>query len=185
MGDPRRLKKKYTGPSHPWQKSRIDEEVGLMEGFGYRRKNEIWKIRSELGKSRKQARRLIGLRTEQAEKEKKQIIDKLHRLGLIGENASLDDVLSLTIKDISDRRLQTLVYKKKMASSLKQARQFITHKHVIIGEKVVTSPNYLVSREEETILTFSPRSIISKSDHPLSVQQLEKEKKERVIETKK
>ncbi len=185
MGDPRRLKKKYSGPTHPWQKARIKEEVDLMKGYGYRRKTEIWKIRSELGRYRQQARRLIGLRTEQAEKEKKQLIDKLHRLGLVPEGASLDDVLGLTIRDISERRLQTLVYKKKLASSLDQARQLIVHRHIAVGNKVITSPNYLVSVEEEAVINYAPKSPYANPNHPIRVQALEKEKRERVLKEEK
>ena len=181
MGDPRKLRKKYSTPTHPWQRTRILEEVDLMKGYGYRRKTEIWKIRSELGRFRKQARKLISLRTKQAEIEKKQLVTKLHKLGLIPKEASMEDVLGLTTKEISERRLQTLVHKNKIASSLSQARQFITHKHIHIGNKVITSPNYLVSTDEEKSITFNPISPFSNKNHPLINEMQEKERKEKVL----
>ena len=44
MGDPRRLKKRYSAPSHPWQKERIEEEIVLTREYGLRNKKEIWKL---------------------------------------------------------------------------------------------------------------------------------------------
>ncbi|MCH7902628.1 hypothetical protein IIC68_02645, partial [archaeon] len=59
-------------------------------------------------------------------------------------------ILSLTIKDVLERRLQTLIYRKKMASSLKQARQFIVHEHISVGDKIIKAPSYLVPLLEES-----------------------------------
>ena len=41
MGDPRKLRKKYYPPSHPWQKIRIDEEKILMKDYGFKNKKEF------------------------------------------------------------------------------------------------------------------------------------------------
>jgi small subunit ribosomal protein S4 len=34
MGDPRKRKKKYETPTHPWQKDRIDDEKELRRKYG-------------------------------------------------------------------------------------------------------------------------------------------------------
>ncbi|MCD6403924.1 30S ribosomal protein S4 [Nanoarchaeota archaeon] len=149
MGDPKKPKKKYKGPRHPWQKQRLEEERELRQLYGYKNKKELWKMESILRRYRAQARRLIGARTKEAEKEKKQLLDSLYRLGFLEKDAKLDDVLSLTIKDIMERRLQTMLFRKKLANSIKHARQLITHGHVIVGEKVITSPSFLVPRAME------------------------------------
>ena len=138
MGDPKRHRKKYKGPRHPWQKQRIEEE------------KELWKMESMLRRYRAQARRLIGMRGEEGEREKKQLLESLYRLGLLGKDVKLDDVLSLTIKDIMERRLQTQLVRKKLANTIKHARQLIVHGHVIVGEKVITSPSFIVPRELES-----------------------------------
>ena len=39
-----------------------------------------------------------------------------------------------------------------MASSIKQARQFIIHGHVFVGNKKVTVPSYLVKKDEEATI---------------------------------
>ena len=48
MGAPKRQRKKYSTPSHPWQKERILAEKELLDKYGLRRKYEIWKMNSIL-----------------------------------------------------------------------------------------------------------------------------------------
>lgn len=149
MGDPRRQRKKFSKPSHPWQRERISTEKGILKQYGLRRKYEIWKMNSMLKKFLQRAKTVIGERTAQSEIEKKQLIDRLNSLGLLKKESKVEDVLNLTLKDIMERRLQTLVYKKQFAKTMSQARQFITHEHIAIGSKKITAPSYLVSIEEE------------------------------------
>jgi small subunit ribosomal protein S4 len=185
MGDPRRLKKKYSGPRHPWQKSRIEEEATLRKEYGYKSKTELWKIQSKLRNFRAQARKLIGLRTEQAEKEKKQLLLRLYRLGLVSKNANLDDVLDLTTKNLMNRRLQHVVLARNLSTTQRQARQFITHGHIAIDKKIITSPNYLVSKKEEEKITFSSRSSLSSASHKVRAMWREKLVKLKELKPKK
>jgi len=166
MGDPRKIRKKYDKPGHPWEKERIDEEKILKGEYGFRNKKEIWKMKSELKKHLDQAKKLIATRTEQAEKEKQQMFGKLQRLGLLGDTPTTDDVLSLALRDLLERRLQTVVYKKGLARSTKQARQFIIHQHIMIGDKKISSPSYLVTTEEEALIAFHERSALIDPEHP-------------------
>jgi small subunit ribosomal protein S4 len=115
-------------------------------------------MQSILRKFRKQARRLIPLTDPQAQLEKKQLLTRLASLGLIKEGAQIEDVLALKVRDILERRLQTVVLRKKLAHTVKQARQMITHGHVLIGEKKVTSPSHLVTVGEEPEVAFITNS---------------------------
>jgi small subunit ribosomal protein S4 len=166
MGQPKLRKRTYSTPTHPWQKERIEEEKALLNEFGLKNKEEIWKVGSKLRKYARQAKTLIALNTPQAEIEITQLVSKLKALGLIGETAKLEDVLTITLKDILNRRLQTILYKKKLAKSIRQARQFIIHHHVFIGDKKITSPAYLVSKNEEPQVNFAPNSPFIVADHP-------------------
>ena len=170
MGDPRRIRSKYKRPVHPWQLARIEEEKILLKDYGLKNKKELWKITSKLKNFAKQAKKLIAARGPQAELEKKQLLNKLARLGLIKKGASIDDVLSITIKDLLERRLQTIVYRKKLAKTIKQARQFITHEHIFIGGKKISTPSYLVPVEEEETITFDPTSNLANPEHPERAQ---------------
>ena len=173
MGDPRKQKKKFSTPSHPWQKERIDEEKDLIREYGLKNKKEIWKMDSFLKKSFLQAKKLSADKTKQGEKEKIQLLTKLKLLGLLPEAAHLDDVLELTLKDILERRLQSIIFRKGLARSMKQARQFITHEHIAVNSKKITAPGFLVSKKNEDRIDFSPKSKLIDEMHPERIQKKE------------
>ena len=148
----RKLKKKYKKPRKPWDKERIEREKVLMKTFGLRRKREIWKAESILRSFRRRARDLAAKRDK---KQEKILLDKLYRLGLLDKNANLDDVLSLTVEDILERRLQTQVFRKKLANTPKHARQLITHGHVMVDGRRTVYPSFMVSRDLENKISVS------------------------------
>jgi small subunit ribosomal protein S4 len=166
MGDPRRIRSKYARPVAPWQAARIADELELLNEFGLKNKTEIWKLDAKLKSFTKQAKHLIAARGRQAELEQSQLITRLAKLGLVKPGAKLDDVLSLTVKDFLGRRLQTLLVKKGMANTMKQARQFISHEHIMVGGQTVSSPSYLVAVDEEPSVSFVGSSLLGKTDHP-------------------
>jgi ribosomal protein S4 len=83
---------------------------------------------------------------------------------------SLDKVLGLSLKNLLDRRLQAFMLRKSYARTMKQARQFITHGHVLVDKKKVTFPSYFVTLKEESLIEFMPKSGLSREDHPERVQ---------------
>jgi small subunit ribosomal protein S4 len=157
MGDPRKQRRKYTRPKHPWRSERILAENELCKKYGLKNKTEIWRANSGLRRFRQQARKLLGLPDdEETKKEAKKLLDKLNKRGIMKSN-SLEDVLALTIENILERRLQTLVHRRGLANTIKQARQVIIHGKVKVGGKVVNVPRYPVSKdEEETIQIIKP-----------------------------
>ncbi len=174
MGDPRRLKKKYQTPSHPWQKERLDEEEAIRKAYGTRNKKEIWRMTSYYKKLLIRAKKAVSTHTEQGRIEKQHLLQKVATLGLLSENATVDDILNLTLHDIFKRRLQTIIVDKKMAHTVKQARQFIVHGHIQINGVKVTSPSYLVPLDEEDTISFSDSSALSSTEHPEIVKLTEK-----------
>lgn len=189
MGDPKKNKKKYSTPSHPWQASRLKEEKDLLNRFGLKNKKEVWKMISLIKKFKTQAKNLIASTTPQGEKERKQLIAKLAKLNLVSDNATLDDVLDLKIENIFERRLQTFVLKLNLAKTIEQSRQFIIHGHISINNKRVNVPSYLISKEEETKISFYKNSNLSNENHPERMikkleQELKKEKEHFREETK-
>ena len=166
MGDPKRQRKRYETPSHPWIKERLDRERVLMKKYALKNKKELWRHETQLKEFRRRARRLLAARGRQAEVERAQLLQRLNRLGLLPADAALDDVLSLTVEDVLDRRLQTLVYKKGLARTIRQARQLIVHGHIEINGQIIRSPGYLVLKEEEDTITYSKTSPFAKENHP-------------------
>jgi len=100
----------------------------------------------------------------------------------LSAGAELHNVLSLELKDILERRIQSVIFRKGLTRSMKQARQFIVHRHITVGKKEITSPSYLVTLEEERSLAFKPKSTLAEEDHPertiLAVNKEEEKKEE-------
>lgn len=153
MGDPRKHRKSYDTPSHPWRKERIEKEKELVRKYGLKNKRDIWKAESRLRNIRRIARNLLASHGEQAKLEEEKLIAKLQKLGLLKGEADMDSVLGLNIEDILERRLQSLVHRKGLARSPKHARQLVVHGHIRVGGRRIKSPSYLVPVEqEETIV---------------------------------
>lgn len=180
MGDPKKKRKKFHRPSHPWQKERIEEERIILKEYGLKNKREIWKANSLLKNFKNQVKRLIAATSQQAEKERTQLLRKLQNLDMIKRAARLDDILGLTLKDIMNRRLQTVVYKNGLAGTINQARQFIVHKHITLKGKKISAPSYLVLKNEEEMIELT-------GDLKEILKNNEKESKEapKLIKTKK
>lgn len=167
MGDPRRLSKKYDTPNHPWIGDRIKREHELCRKYGLVNKKEFWKMETKLRNYRGKARTLISDTTKQGAKEAVQLFNVLKRYGILSkEDPTLDDVLSLDVESILERRLQTLVFKKGLAKTPKQARQFIIHGHIAVNGRGVTSPSYLVPVSEEDTISYVPNSPLASENHP-------------------
>ena len=162
--------KKYSRPRKPFDKVRIDEENILKEKYGLKNKKEIWKADASIGKIRNLAKQLIT----SSEEEQNDFVERLQKKGF-GVN-SIADALALDKEDWLKRRLQTIIFTKKLTNTPKQARQFLVHKHVSIGGQIVNIPSYQVSLEEEPLVKLN---LILKTVKPKSKIE---EIKEEVIE---
>ena len=100
------------------------------------------------------------------ETETAEFLARLKRIGVLGEDDSLDDILSLDVTDILERRLQTVVYRKGLANTTKQARQFVTHGHVTVDGRRVTRPSKKVAVAEEDAIEFDSTSPLTDELHP-------------------
>ena len=169
MGKPKFSRKKYETPSHPWQEDRIKEENELIKKYGLKNKKEIWKAETRLRRYRGQARSLLAKITtgdEQSKKESQQLLLHLSRMNILPPNSTLDDVLTLNTEAILSRRLQTLTYLKGLANTPRQARQLIAHAHIAIGGRKVTIPGYMVTKDEESNISYVEKSPLNDPVHP-------------------
>ncbi len=174
MGDIKKFKKKYEPPRHPWQREVLAEEKKLRKEYALKNRLEITRVNSFLKKYKDIAKRLIATKTAQADIERKLVISKLEKLGLVGIGSELHHVLSLTNKDVLERQITSVLVRRGLARTKKQARQFVVHRHIEVGKKQITSPTHLLTLEEEGLVIFREQSNLSNAQHP-----------ERTIETKK
>jgi small subunit ribosomal protein S4 len=183
MGDIKKIKKKYSKPGHPWRIERITEENQITKEYGIPKKTELWKTKAKLESFKNQAKRVTARTDAQADIERRNLLTKLESLSLIKE-ATLEAILGISIKDVLNRRLQTIVYKKGFAKTMKQARQMIIHRHILIGGKINSSPSYIVRLSEEASIEISPKSPFNDKDHAERIKESSK-RKVRIVEKKK
>jgi len=139
-----RKHKKFSRPKKAFDAPRIQNENVIVEKYGLKNKREIWKAKAKLDIMRKSAKKLVDADLETQER----FISKLRNKGFNVKN--IVDVLALTEEDILKRRLQTIVFNKKIATTAKGARQMITHGHISINSKKVNIPSYNVNVDEES-----------------------------------
>lgn len=151
-----RKHKSYERPKRPFEAQRLKDEAEIKKRFGLKNKKEIWKAESRIKSMREKAKNLIS----SGQEEQKALFDRLKKVGL--KVNSIADVLSLTKEDYLKRRLQTIVLEKKLANTVSQSRQLITHKKVLVDGNVVDSPSYIVPTHLENKITLKvskPREI--------------------------
>jgi small subunit ribosomal protein S4 len=169
MGDPRRQKKKYVTPKRPFDSDRFEQELQLIGSYGLRNKRELWRHRTDLSNYRRNARNLLALPQEERGQFEKEIVDKLVRLGILTQEPTLDNVLDLTLENMLERRLQTIVFRKGLACSMHHARQLVTHGHIALdGAKVMTPSRIIATSEEDRIAYFHHSPMIDES-HPARI----------------
>ncbi len=169
MGKPKFSRKKYETPSHPWQEDRIKGENEFIKKYGLKNKREVWKAETRLRKYRGQARELlakIDTGDAQSKKESDQLLIYLGKMNILPPKSTLDDVLTLNTESILSRRLQTLTYLKGLANTPFQSRQLISHGHIAIGDRRVTVPGYLVTKDEESEIGYTSDSPLNDTMHP-------------------
>ena len=139
----KRKHKRYSRPKRPFEKERIEEEGRIKKQYGLKNKKEIWRAEARISSIRSKAKKLISSGEEKQ-------VDLFKRLKKFGFKVdSIADVLSLDKKDYLNRRLQTVIVTKKLATTTKTARQLITHKKVLVNGKAINSPSYIVPVELE------------------------------------
>lgn len=162
MGAPRRNRKKLQRPSNIWNKERIDSEHKIRDDYGLKNLTELWRATSEIRRIRRNVRNVLSGRT--SEETGKEIVTRLARYGIVKEGATLDDLLVITPENLLERRLQSIVFRRGMAKSIKQARQLVAHGFISVNGRRAKSPGYLVSRiEEGSISYYKPISLEAKA----------------------
>lgn len=168
-------------------KARIMEDSRLKRSYGLKNMRDLWGAAQDLKKARREARRLLSLPETERKNEEGIAISKLQRLAVLDEKAKIEDVLSLTLKDILERRLQTRVLRKGLAKTMRQARQFITHGFIAIGDKIVDIPSYMVSGSEDSGIKHSKKIELEHKVAPVNTKSIEsqnadvKEPKEAIV----
>ena len=161
MGDTKNFRRVWKKPKRPLNFDLKMDELKILGTFGLKTKRELWKARTELSRVRNQARSLLALRQDVREQKEPILMNSLSKVGYVQSDATLDDVLNLEINDLLGRRLQTIVQKKFYFKTPYQARQAVSHGHVLIGDQIVNIPSYLVNVDEEDKVKLTSESVFN------------------------
>lgn len=153
MGAPKRNRSKFEKPKDIWNLERIKSDRALINEFGLKNHKELWMVQSEVSRIRRNVRELLSVGSG-SEDIKDKMIARLTKLGVATSSTTLDNLLDLKENDLLNRRLQTVIFRKGMARTIKQARQFTVHGFIAIDGKKVNRPGYLVGTEIEKHITF-------------------------------
>ena len=161
MGDTKNFRRVWKKPKRPLNFDLKMDELKILGTFGLKTKRELWKARTELSRVRNQARSLLALRQDVREQKEPILMNSLSKVGYVQSDATLDDVLNLEINDLLGRRLQTIVQKKFYFKTPYQARQAVSHGHVLIGDQIVNIPSYIVKVDEEDKVKLTSESVFN------------------------
>ena len=89
MGDPKKPKKKYRTPRHPWRADVLQAELELMGTYGLRNKRELWRLKTMVSNFRRIARSLLSQPPEVRREREAELLNKLYRLGLLDKDCLL------------------------------------------------------------------------------------------------
>ena len=172
MGDIKKKQKLFSRPKKQFDRARIDAENVIVKKYGLKNKREIWKAKSQVSLFRKRAKALIGEESEEQQK----FFDKLNKMGITV--SSIADVLALTEENLLERRLQTILFKKKLANTPGQARQLIVHKNVLVDGSVVNIPSFIVTLDLESKISLKERKMKEKKVEETSEESVEENNEE-------
>jgi len=176
MGIVKKQRKKRVFHKKRWDKLNIELEKELIVDYGIRRKREIRKFELILKKIKEQAKTFNKQRMTEEDSEVREFLIGLMEDGFLKvENPKIDDVLDISLRDILDRRLTSIVYKKKLAKTPVQARQFIVHGHIAIEGKKVDTPNLLIPLVLEDKIDYFEKSPLADEEHPIRQEEFVKE----------
>ncbi|MFX1483297.1 MAG: 30S ribosomal protein S4 [Promethearchaeota archaeon] len=169
MGDPRKQKKKYIAPKKPFESDRFEQELQLVGAYGLRNKKELWRHKTDLSNYRRNARIMLALPPTDRAQQERELVEKLTRIGMLKTEPTLDHVLDLTLEDLLERRLQTIVFRKGLASSMHHARQLVSHGHIALDGARVNTPQRLITVAEEDRIQYTSKSPLNDLSHPARI----------------
>ena len=131
----------------------MEKEIVLAGEYGLKTKREIWRVQLTLARIRKAARTLLTMEETNPKRifEGRALLSKMFKFGLLNPDTEngLDYILSLDVKRFLERRLQTVVFNKKLAKSVHESRVKIRQRHIMVANQMVNVPSFMVTVENE------------------------------------
>jgi small subunit ribosomal protein S4 len=102
---------------------------------------------------------LLQLREKQKARRIYGVLERQFR-NIYAEAASQSGITGENLLRMLEQRLDNVVFRANFAASRSQARQFVRHGHVTVNGKKVTSPSYLVRKDDVVEINEKSRKMI-------------------------
>ena len=103
------------------------------------------------------------------------------RVGKVGKAEVEVEEAEARRRALLERRLYVVVYRLNLAPTIFAARQLVSHKHILVNDKVVNIASYLVSKGDKIYLTESAKNMklcietVEKAERMVLVEEEEEE----------
>ncbi|KAG0437394.1 U3 small nucleolar ribonucleoprotein IMP3 [Dictyocoela muelleri] len=144
-----------------WRETHTAREQFLISRYKIRDREDIYKYKQIVTKIKQLCDQIALLKKDDGTRIflTREIISKLFNMGLIGSR-SLVDCAKIKISNFCERRITTIMVKKKMVSNLTDAVRFVEHGHVMVGSHVVVDPSTIISQGMEDMIEWRDKSKI-------------------------
>ncbi|TID28279.1 hypothetical protein CANINC_002592 [Pichia inconspicua] len=141
-------------------------EAEVISRYQLTNRNDYHSYNKIVGKLKKLMRKLALLEPTDPFRIKHEqlLLDKLYNLGLLPTTSKISAVENqLSVSSLCRRRIGVMMVSFRMAQHVSDANKFVRQGHVRVGNKVITDPAYLITRNLEDYLTWTDDSKIKKN----------------------
>ncbi|ANZ76120.1 BA75_02126T0 [Komagataella pastoris] len=149
-----------------WKQDQGHRDTQVMAKYHLQKREDYHKYNKICGEIRKLARKLSLLQPNDPFRIKHEqlLLDKLYAMGVLESKSKISDLENkVMVSSFCRRRIGVVMFRLKMAQSIKDAVTFIEQGHVRVGPNVITDPAYLVTRQMEDYLTWVDSSKIKQN----------------------
>ncbi|VVT56929.1 uncharacterized protein SAPINGB_P005416 [Magnusiomyces paraingens] len=154
---------------YDWEQDNGHKETLIMQRYHIQNRNDYSKYHKLCGEIRRFALKLTELdaRDPVRLKHEKLMLEKLESMGVLGfggRKAKVSDLEGqIIVSNFCRRRIPVVMWRLKMAPSIRDATLFVEQGHVRVGPQVITDPAFLVTKKMEDYLTWVDESKIKRN----------------------
>ena len=123
-------------------------EIAILRKYHIQKREDYTKYNRLCGLAKKLTTKLAALDQKDPFRatQTTELLERLYNTGVIPSKKSLHLVDKLSASAFCRRRLPVVMFRVKMAQTIKEAVKFIEQGHIRVGPETVTDPAFLVTR---------------------------------------